>query len=110
MNTETMTLNTNKRYVIQSYDNNTIIIEYLYYYLKNNEHKLQGIASLSNQYSLNKNQILCLDIPLIDIYSQKEIVNYCELFYNNINKYINENELLKSKDIFSIIMKIYNLS
>ncbi len=89
--------------------NNEFLIEYVCYYLKSIHNKFIDLASLSNQNCLSINQILSINIPHININNQKEIINMCDKYYNIVNNYNNENELLKNKDIVSIITKIYNI-
>ena len=77
--------------------------------LKFNEHKLKQIANLPSQPNLNKSSLLSFEIPSIDTTNMNHITNMCNDFDNNINKYFQANENIKSRDIFSTVLKLYNL-
>lgn len=97
-------LNNNSYYLIPK--NNDFILEYIYNYLKYKEPKIKEMSRLTQQYNLIKSKLLNIDIPNIDIKLQNEIVNYCKEFDNNIKSLESNNESIKNKDIFEIILKI----
>ena len=97
-------LNSNNYYLI-SKDNN-FILEYIYYYLKFQEPHIKELSKLTQQYNLIKYNLLNIKIPNIKIILQNEIINNCNEFNNNINVLIQNNKMIKDKNIFDIINKI----
>ena len=59
--------------------------------------------------NLNKTNLLSIGIPIIDLNTQKNIVSYSKSFYNLIDKYNLESNILKEKDIINIITQIHKL-
>jgi restriction endonuclease S subunit len=97
-------LNNNSYYLVPK--NNNFILEYIYYYLKYKEIKIKEMSRLTQQYNLIKSKLLNLYIPDIDVKLQNEIIHYCKEFDNNIKSLESNNESIKNKDIFEIILKI----
>ena len=100
----------NNSYYLVLKNNVEFLIEYIYYYLQNNQSKLKELSNLTQQNSLNKSNLLILKIPVLLLDHQKCIISYCIDFDNIINKHIENNKTIKDKDIMSIINKIYNIS
>lgn len=100
-------LSTNSFY-LQLYNNN-YNIDYVHHMLKFNEGKIKTISCLPSQPNLNKSSLLSFEIISIDIDKQDNIVCMCNDFDNNINKYMLSTQNIKDKDIFNIVLKIYNL-
>lgn len=98
------TLSSNSYYLYSD----TFMIKYIYYYLKFNESKLLELANRTTQANITKPVILALKIPNINIDNQKEIVDLCEKYDNDIKKYEFDNNNIKEKDIFTTILKLNN--
>ena len=97
-------LNSNFYYLIPK-DNN-FIIDYIYYYLKFREPYIRELSKLTQQNNLIKYNLLNIKIPNINTQSQNEIINNCIEFNNNIDILIQNNKMIKNKNIFDIINKI----
>lgn len=97
-------LNNNAYYLLPK--NNNFILEYMYYYLKYKELLIKDMSKLTQQNNLIKSNLLSLEIPDINHDSQKEIVNICLEFDNNINVLKLNNNIIENKNIFDIIKKI----
>ena len=95
-------------YYLQVHNNN-YNLDYVYHMLKFNEAKIKTIACLPSQPNLNKSSLLSFEIISIDIAQQHEIVCMCNDFDNHINKYMLSTQNIKDKDIFNVVLKIYNL-
>jgi hypothetical protein len=100
-------LNNNSYYLVIK--NNNFILEYIYYYLKYKEPLIKEMTKLTQQYNLIKSKLFNIKIPNIDIKFQKEIIKHCIDFDDNIKLLESNNNLIKNKDIFDIVLKINNL-
>lgn len=98
----------NNSYYLNIIDNN-YLLEYIFYWLKYNQNKLSELSSLTSQMNLNKSNLLSINIPVIDFNTQKNIISYSKTFYNLIDRYNLELEVLKEKDIMNIITQIHKL-
>lgn len=95
-------------YYLESKDSN-VLTDYIYYYLKHIEDQIKEKAGLNAQPLVNKTTLLSLKIPIINIDNQKEIVEYCSDFDNNINRFVQANTKIKEKDVMGTVIKLYNL-
>lgn len=95
----------NNSHYLKVIDNN-FSCEYIYYYLKFTENKIKEHANLTSQPSINKSFLLSYKIPVLDLESQLEIVKHCQEFDDNIQKFQFNNNVIREKDIMSIVLKL----
>lgn len=88
--------------------NNEYQLEFIYYWLKYNESKLNELSKLNSQPNLSQTNLLNFKIPDISIEIQNELINHWADFDSIICKYEANNKMLVEKDIIGTIIKLSN--
>jgi hypothetical protein len=83
-------------------------ILFVYYYLQSIEKKIKELAQLTAKPNLSVGQLHSILIPVVEETVQLNLVDYCKSFDENIIKLTQDNNIIKDKDIMSIISRVYN--